>query len=216
MKTVSQAVEEIVKRSQFLEEGISLGILNFSSLARIIKNEVENKTYKKVSEGAIIMALKRLGKKIKIQLLNKNFFQKTPDIIIQSNLLEFTFLNSESLIDKYQKLILYFKQKRSYFMTITQGVFETGLITNEENENLIKKVFQREKIIKLIKDLAAITIRLPENNLETPGVYYSILKILSWENINIIEVVSTFCEFTVILKNKDVDLAFSILKRRFS
>jgi hypothetical protein len=38
---------------------------------------------------------------------------------------------------------------------------------------------------------------------------------LAWSGINVIEVVSTFTEFTVILKDKEVDLAFSALKAMY-
>lgn len=91
-------------------------------------------------------------------------------------------------------------------------MFETGIIINQEGKSLIKKIFSQQEIVKTIENLAAITIRLPAENLFTPGVYYFILKVLAWEKINIIEVLSTYCEFTIIVKNKDIDRAFSILK----
>ena len=47
-----------------------------------------------------------------------------------------------------------------------------------------------------------------------PGVLYFILKILAWEGINITECVSTFTELTIILDNKDIDRAFSIIKNQ--
>jgi len=43
-------------------------------------------------------------------------------------------------------------------------------------------------------------------------VHYSILKQLAWSNINVIEVVSTYTEFTVIIDNARIDTAFSVLK----
>ena len=47
--------------------------------------------------------------------------------------------------------------------------------------------------------------------METPGVYYSILKQLAWEGINLVEVSSTYTELTLILHEKDINRAFSII-----
>jgi hypothetical protein len=60
-------------------------------------------------------------------------------------------------------------------------------------------------------DLASITIKLPIVNTEISGIYYYILKHLAWEGINIVEVVSTANEFTVVVKSDDIDSAFSVL-----
>ena len=60
-------------------------------------------------------------------------------------------------------------------------------------------------------DLSSITVKLPETNTETFGVYYYIMKHLAWDGINIEQVVSTANEFTVIVDSKDIDDAFKIL-----
>ena len=49
----------------------------------------------------------------------------------------------------------------------------------------------------------------------TPGVFYGILKQFMWGNINVVEIVSTYTEFIIILKKRDVDRAFSVLKTYF-
>ncbi|TSC55732.1 MAG: hypothetical protein G01um101418_753 [Parcubacteria group bacterium Gr01-1014_18] len=63
-----------------------------------------------------------------------------------------------------------------------------------------------------MKDLSSITIKLPEETITTPGVYYPILKALAWEGINIIEIISIGTELSILFKSNDVDRAFSIIK----
>jgi hypothetical protein len=60
--------------------------------------------------------------------------------------------------------------------------------------------------------LSSITILLTKETVNIPGVYYSILKLLAWNEINVIDVISTYSELTIILSNNDIDKAFSILK----
>jgi aspartokinase len=80
----------------------------------------------------------------------------------------------------------------------------------------IKALVPAERIISELKNLSSITIRLPKSNVYSPGLYYFFLKALAWEGINVIEVVSTYTELTIVLENKDVDRAFSVLKRSFT
>ena len=62
MITIPQVVEEIIQRQPFLIDMINDGLINHSSLARKIKPEIEEKLYKTVQLGAVVMALKRLKK----------------------------------------------------------------------------------------------------------------------------------------------------------
>jgi len=212
MITIKEVVEEIIMRSTFLEECLYKGIINYSALSRMIKPEIEMKLFKQVKEGAIVMALRRIGKVHQLNQNLKKIFSKTPDIIIRSNLAEFTFVNSDSLLSKLRILFEKAKNQNRYFFTVTQGVFETGIIVSKELEDKIKNIF-KETIINKLSDLSSITIKLPEENVSTPGVYYFILKALAWNNINVIEVISTYQEITLILETKEVDKAFSVLKK---
>jgi len=212
MITISEVVEQIVKSSSFLEEGISQEVINFSSLARQIRPQVEEETMKEVTDAAIMMALKRLAPKIRSHSKIKKVFKNRPDMIVRSNLVEYTVKNSESLIQKHRMLLEEMEAQRS-FLVLTQGVFETTIISSRDLKPKLDNLFQNEEIRATIDNLSAITIRLPEETVETPAVFYFIHKILVWEGINVIEVASTFSEFTIILREKDVDKAFSVLKR---
>ena len=50
-------------------------------------------------------------------------------------------------------------------------------------------------------------------NTEIAGYYYYILKMIAWEGINIVEILSTTNEFSIILADSDVDRAFSTIQR---
>lgn len=214
MITISEVVEDIVRRSPFLEEALSLGIVNLSALAREMKPEIENKLMKRVREGAIIMGLKRLSSKIKkAHGRQKGFFLAFPDLMVRSNLVEITVPNSETLLNKQKRLLEEIKSIQNYFITFTQGVYETTIIVSKNLEDKLLKIFMDEKIISRFENLSSITIQLPEGSALVPGIYSFILKALAWEGINLIEVVSTFNEFTIILENKNTDRAFSILQR---
>jgi hypothetical protein len=56
---------------------------------------------------------------------------------------------------------------------------------------------------------------LPPGTTQIPGIYSYLLKALAWEGINVVEVVSTLNEFTIVLEEGMIDDAFSIIKRLF-
>ncbi|MBI4226253.1 aspartate kinase [Candidatus Roizmanbacteria bacterium] len=216
MLTISQAVREKVEKSPILSEAMDQGVLNYSALARKLRQELEKELYKPVSAGSIVMALKRLSKQLRAKIKTEKVFSKSPDILIRSNLIEITVLNANFTDDKFNALFKKFHQQKKYFFTLTQGVFETTIIASNELSTNLNRIIKGEQIVSRFDNLSAITIRLSKEVIPTPGVYYSLLKFLAWEEINIIEVVSTFLEFTIILENKDVDKAFSVLKRDLS
>lgn len=86
MITVPEATQTIIKRSRYLTEAMSKGIINNSSLARYIKPEIEKMLLKKVSSSSIIMALNRLSHKFKPKYFSGNIFKTPPQIIIHFNL----------------------------------------------------------------------------------------------------------------------------------
>jgi len=216
MITVPETVKKIILNSPFLELSLSENIINLSSLARKIKPEIEKKTMKPVSTSSIIMALRRISKHLKkSQNRKENYLKKIKNIIVRSNLEEYTFLNTSSFWDKKIKLLQNIRDNTDSFMTFTRGSNELTLIVSNNIKKHIFEIFNKEKIISHFDELSAIIIKLPPKSHSTPGVYYTILKRLAWSNINIVEVVSTLNEFTIVIKNKYIDNAFSVLKSLF-
>jgi len=215
MITISEIVKQTIQNKPFIEEALQQNILNLSSYARLLKPDIEKQLLKKVEVGAIIMALKRF-KLAKQNTNNTTIFKHLPELILRSQLVEITYENSEELIEKVSKLFYPVTQTKNFFCTITQGVFETAIITNMSFYPHLQKMFRKEKIIAWLENLTAVTIRLPKENVQTPGVYYRILKALAWDNINVIDVVSTNTEFTILLQENEVERGFSAIKKIFS
>ena len=161
------------------------------------------------------MSLRRLSEKIGRLRRPKKGQWKGHEMIVRSNLAEFTVLNSDLGLDKYKELLGLINVRKGHFFTVTQGIFETTIIASQELEKQVEKILSRVKIISRFENLSSITIRLSQETVKIPGSYYFILMQLAWSGINVIEVVSTFTEFTVVLNDKEVDLAFTALKAMY-
>ncbi len=213
MKTIQETVEAIVQRTPFMEEAMQEKLINVSSLARVIKPEVEEKLGKEVKEGAIMMAINRLSpvKILNIRRQIKSFSLKLGDFIVRSDLYDYTFKNSSTLYKHISLLFAEIGSNRESFFTVSQGIFETNIVISSNLDSKIEQHFANEKLIYSMDKLASITIKLPKTNLEQSGIYYFILKQLAWSNIPVQEIISTTHEITLVVKEQDINKTFSIL-----
>lgn len=214
MKATHVIVEEIIKKSPFLEEALAEGIINLSSLSRQIKAEIDEELKKDVQIGAIVMALKRLSPKFdpNLKIKVKKVISKLGDITVRSKITYYTFKNSDSLIEKQAELLKKLQGKKDIFFAFSQGVYETSIILSDSEHNDVDTIFKNEAIVQESKGLSSITIKLPSENSDVSGIYYFILKKIAWEGINILDIISTMHEFTIIVNDESIDRAFTILK----
>ena len=76
----------------------------------------------------------------------------------------------------------------------------------------LENYFEGETLIEKTADLSSISIKLPTENVTIPGIYYFIFQRLSWEGVNIFEVISTSNEFTILVGDDQVNTAFKAIK----
>ena len=77
----------------------------------------------------------------------------------------------------------------------------------------VLKFLKDEKILTKESNLVALTMRFSDDFIHTPGVIFTTIRQLAWENINIFEIVSTLSELTLILRKKDSIKAYDALQR---
>lgn len=211
MISINDALRDIILSYPLIEEGLSIGIINYSAIARELRPQIEKKLYKPVTEGAIVMALKRISDKLINQTSKKDNINLS-DLTVRSNLSEYTFLNSATLPEKISELFNKIRNRKDSLCTLSEGIRETTLVISSELVGDLESILKTESLVVKFQNLSAITIRLPKEVVSIPGVYYRILKMLAWENINVIEVLSAYTELTIVIDSKDIDQAFSVLK----
>ena len=214
MKTVSSVVENYIKTKPFLLGALSQGIINLTSLSRNMMNELEDDLGKEVKQGAIVMALKRLSVDLDFRLNHKilKVLKNIGEITVRSSLSDYTFAVSDTVLNKQAELIVEINQQSDIFYTSSRGVSETNIVVSESMSPIVEKLFIGEKLLHKFENLASITVKLPKENVTTPGVYYFIFQRLAWEGIIVNEVISTSNEFTILVSDEDVDLAFKVIK----
>jgi len=101
MKTISSVVESYIKSKPFLLNSLAQGIINLTSLARIMMPELEKELGKDIKQGAIVMSLKRLSEELdfKINMKISKVLKNIGEITVRSSLSGYTYLLSDSLLE---------------------------------------------------------------------------------------------------------------------
>ena len=186
MKTIASAVEHYIKSKPFLQTALSEGIINLTSLARIIRKDIQAETtQREVRNGAIVMALKRLSVDMEFRSTHRivKVLKNIGDIIVRSNLTDYTFLTSETFMNAQAQLLNKIKNNRDIFYATTRGVNEANIIVSNSMESIVENIFKKERILQKFTDLGAISVKLPEENVSVSGIYYFIFQRLAWEGI---------------------------------
>jgi len=214
MKTISAVVENYIKKKPFLQSALGQGIINLTSLSRIVKPEIEAELGKDVRNGAIVMALKRLSDDLEFRATHKivKVLKNIGEITVRSNLSDYTFLSSETILAKQAKLLEEVHRNQDIFYTSSRGVNEINIVISNSLDNTVDTLFQHERITQKAENLSSVTVKLPSENVSVPGIYYFIFQRLAWEGIVLYEVISTTNEFTILVNDDQVDVAFKTIK----
>ncbi|AXG73875.1 aspartate kinase [Flavobacterium arcticum] len=214
MKTISSVVEHYIKTKPFLLSALSQGIINLTSLARNMMPELELELGKDVKQGAVVMSLKRLSEDLDFRLNHKivKVLKSIGEITVRSSLTDYTFVVSDTMLNKHVELINRITANPEVFYTSSRGVNETSIVVSSSVNDIVDTLFADEKMVERTDNLASITIKLPKDNISTPGVYYYIFQRLAWEGIIVNEVISTSYEFTILVSEEEIDLAFKVMK----
>ena len=214
MKTIAATVVDYIKTKPYLSSALSDGIINFTSLARTIQGDIEERTKKPVKPGAIVMALKRISDTADFVQTKQiiKVLKNLGDITVRSSLVDYSFLISDSLLVAQSNLLIEIEHKKEVFYTSSRGVSESNIIVSQNIAPLVDELFKDESCFSKTENLSSITMKLPSENVTIPGIYYFIFQRLSWEGVNINEVISTSNEFTILMHEDQVNTAFTVIK----
>lgn len=212
MITIPEKVEELVNQSPYLREAISDKLVNLSALARQLQPKIEAELMKEASESAVFIALQRYAATL------KPYYQVNPadylaNLALRTELFELTVKNSPHLLTKLSKLATTIADQHTSLFVFTMGQYETTIITSTALQKMLHEALKDEEITNTIPELTGITLQRTHGQVETTGVLQFPLRILAWEGISVIEIITTLNEIMVIVRDFEVDRAVSSIRQ---
>ena len=216
MVTVSHIVKKIVSGQPFVEEGLANGIISIANLAEQIQPKIEQELSKKIKLPAVVMALRRYADEISWHRKKTAKFDYTGEILMKTNICDFTVVKSTSLMAKLKTIHNLVNFERGDTLNVILGNNEVSIIINEKYMEKLVRFLSGEKTLNKEDNLVALTIIFTGDFVHTPGVIFNAVRKLAWESINIYEIISTMTELTFILNKKDSMKAYELLQEMVS
>ncbi|MHA2502787.1 MAG: hypothetical protein ACXAE3_07960 [Candidatus Kariarchaeaceae archaeon] len=210
MVSIAQVVERIIEQKPFLESALARGLINYTKLAEDLLDEVKESPELQdtdVRATAVMMSLRRIGDRLQrdMEALKQVFSGINLEMdYSQYNLFSATIKRHEDVNTAIQQLYDIVDIGTKDFLTITSGMGEVTIISNLRFKDQILALFDKGDILAVDTELASLSLSIPQDSFQTPGLFYLVTKQLYWDGVNIREVVSTLSEMNFILKEIDI------------
>ena len=213
MNKASYALLEIIEANPLLQRGLRERLMNLSQVARFLHPLLEARTKKEMQVQSIIMALSRLQRTYQKRSIERRVQYKLKNIALHSDLIILSYQKSK---DVYRALQTVYSKilNAAGFITITEGVSEITIILEDRHRELAEKTVPAKPTHQRSR-LASLGLKFDETYLTFPGLFHFIFQQLYLQNINIAEIASTTTELIIYLDEKDIQLAFDTLYKRF-
>ncbi len=213
MFSITDYVRQILHTKPTLTEMLCKNYLNLSSLAQDLIPEIQKQSYKPVSKNAVVMALSRIQKELKSP---EQLEFKVNDIQVKYPLSEINYpiplqYCTEEINSIYKKI----QNSENHYLNIVSGNSETTIFVNTKLKNIIFEAFDGFVNNLELDQLASVSLKFSTEYLEQIGITYQVLQALAWNKINLVEVVSTYTEITLIIDQKDTQRLIDILNHKF-
>lgn len=214
--SIAEAARLIVSGKPSIMDGLRQGVINFSALAEMIKEQVMEMVDKnRVNVDSIKMALMRYADELKSrrQFLEEQIAEVTASSILElKNDVAILTINQKSFLIRFDQI---FKSLDSFrFLQLTQGTETFTVVTDLQSKEKIVEVVGEKNIVLEIEDQSAIVIISPKQIIDVPGVIAYITDLLSTNGINITQIISCYTDTLLIVERNDALKAYQTLENK--
>jgi len=207
LASVAAKVREIVLRDPILVECLSRGIVNFSSLARRLAEELRAVDGEEPSVVAVKMALIRIAEKLKgggIEAVEKVVARSA--LAVQDSVVVIT-VPREGIASAFRVASELGGESR--FIQVVQSLRSaTIVVAREDKDRVLRSI---GKPLDVIDDQSVVILVSPREIVETPGVVAYITGFLARHGINITQVISSYVDTLLVMSTGDATRAYGLL-----
>ncbi|MFH1425034.1 MAG: hypothetical protein ABIG20_05215 [archaeon] len=214
-KSISHLVETKISAMPMLESFLARGLVNQSALARDLLPELEDELCIEVNPQAVIMAVKRYTKAAQ----DSKFEEKINDVLrectvnLKSGVADISVEKTNDIFTILNEISKKVDTKKGELLSVIQGVSEISIIIEEKHADTLLKKLQGKKILVEERDAVELHIMAPPSWWDIPGIISHVTRQISIHGINIIDIVSTTTELSILVRKKDATHAFEALNK---
>jgi len=215
-KSITNTVKEIINNDLSFQDSLQRDYCNISSLARIIKPQIDHILDRHINIESIITALKRSRNNYQISQIPERSIASIlvgSTLSVKTDVAKLSASKRKRTIEKVAKALT---QSVDNFISVSESIFSLTLVFDDTLLNEVKAMFAHYDILEVEDDLAAIIIHSPEEIIKTPGCAIAFYNQLARRHINIEDTVSCYTDTIVLVRMSDVGKAFNALTELIS
>lgn len=207
--SIADQVRDYIRKNQGVLNAMSMGIVNYSSLARKIMEETGIKNF-----DAIISTLKRIETSVGVSDQIKSAL-KSSKIETVTGISYLVLRSSTANIKKaVSTLSLMIKDYHKY--RIIQSVQGIGIVLDDSEFERFTSSIPKTEIIESMRNVGELIITSHEDTTFIKGYVAYITNLLSNNGINLLQIISFYTDVTLILELADVARAFDTIIKEIS
>ncbi len=206
---ITRATYEVVAEYPYIGNYLSKRLVNYRALAREIRPGVATKIGREVNIQSIVTALRRLS-------YNKESRKEPVDDILSKSEISLRYdlalITVELTKYIHGKILELHRNTGDEGYLLLQGLESLTIVVKDSHLSFLEKLF-KDSFLKKIENLAGVVVKSPEDISDTPGVITRLTSLLSSENINIVEMMSSYSETFLLVEEGDALACIEAIRR---
>ncbi len=212
--TSPEAVRQILTRNYPIYQCLKMGLTNFHSVAEHIQPQVQELTGRKPTINTLVVAIKRFSDTLEEI--------KTPDtlkalenlrISLTSGIADVTIKARRSDFPKILRELSDLGEELSDFPHIFPLANSIKMILPSEDYRTIRPKLLHVEIAALQEKVAKLSLYLPTDVWNTPGIASYITELLYRNGINIIDAFLGHGDIIIVVNEQDGHVAYDVLRK---
>lgn len=205
--STAAVVRDYIDTHPSIKDGMRMGIINLSALARKIMDEKGIK-----SEEAALMACRRYELDPKSKINEEAILKvlRRSKLEIRTKVVTMTVRPSWHMYGKLEKVMSALRG-REQSVHIIQGTAGVTLIMDGSVQKEVGDILGEDEVLKQERDLVELIVTSPEVVEDVQGVVAFLSSSLSSKGINFLEVISCYKDTMFVIEQKDMMPAFDTL-----
>jgi len=204
---VARQVREYIGAHPSISDGLKMGIVNYSALARRISKELGIRRLE-----AVLAACRRYPVD-KLRGYSEDAVRRTLSksrIQTRSKVATITVVEGVDVLQRLGDVVeeLLDENRVCRLIQVSQG---TVIIVDDDSVSRVTKKLRSEHIIGVTRGLVEIDVTSPETIEKTPGLLAFLTGALASRGINIVEEMSAYTDTIFLLERKDMTRAMEVL-----
>jgi len=204
---VARQVREYIGAHPSISDGLKMGIVNYSALARRISKELGIRRLE-----AVLAACRRYPVD-KLRGYNEDAVRRTLSksrIQTRSKVATITVVEGVDVLQRLGDVVeeLLDENRVCRLIQVSRG---TVIIVDDDSVSRVTKKLRSEQIIGVTRGLVEIDVTSPETIEKTPGLLAFLAGALASRGINIVEEMSAYTDTIFLLERKDMTRAMEVL-----